>query len=692
MPQKAKPVRSHFGSSGTSSYNEFAYSTIVHVMSLIASLVSAKQPIQSLLTRLIADSVPEQTESLAVSRKRAHDELYADWNTGTPYGRLCDELVIRCSKSGKQFSTPYVNPFAWLFIASQRSEAFFKVMCGVAALHRLARISFYTDGVESRNDKSPNKGGKFQAIYWRFVDLPRWLMSRQPFRWFRFCYVGEQDLADTGITMSNVMRHVMNTFWGPEGEFNFKTTGVRLCNGTKMLQLFAEFSFIPQDERAQKAVFCIKGASGTRPCHSCDNCTGRVPWFVDPSGDLVHVHSADVHTFRRATVAQSKANQDYILQLATHGRKRDLEEAEQHLGFVYEVDGLLWDLVFGAASFLRFPHSLFWDWVHCWVSSGGIGQWHLNAFLFKIMAVLDMTAEELDVFAVSCKLPKGVPNLQRHFFLHRIRENSHFRGFASEMLAAIDVVGMLVQNLELEKVDELAQHVECFKQLHITIAALKRGGETDLPIAARGTERHHQLFRILYPDLCIPKLHYCWEVIQSWRYWETLANCFSAEAEHQEPKRVFQFAYNDPCRTALAYGVYSMLDGIMNDDVYKPMHLAGDVKSEMTPIHVEGIGAVMVTGTSKALRHVLGSFHAKDLVYWMEDSIVKVAFVVSFLRARSQREEHYIALVRLCVHVGEKLFECTGEHVLLNMAFMQRSPIPYRQAAGNRIEPLIVPS
>ena len=78
MPQKAKPVRSHFGSSGTSTHNEFAYSTIVHVMSLVASLVSAKQPIQSLLKKLIADSVPEQTESLAVSKKRANAELYAD--------------------------------------------------------------------------------------------------------------------------------------------------------------------------------------------------------------------------------------------------------------------------------------------------------------------------------------------------------------------------------------------------------------------------------------------------------------------------------------------------------------------------------------------------------------------------------------------------------------------------------------
>ena len=66
---------------------------------------------------------------------------------------------------------------------------------------------------------------------------------------------------------------------------------------------------------------------------------------------------------------------------------RELKELQQVHGFTFNENSLLMS---DMAAMANLPDSTFWDWMHCIVASGGVGQHELNQFLRRVEKIKKM--------------------------------------------------------------------------------------------------------------------------------------------------------------------------------------------------------------------------------------------------------------------------------------------------------------
>ena len=134
-------------------------------------------------------------------------------NTDTPYGTLVKTLEAPKEPDPKAKPEPgaepevvlikYVCPFALLWLTCQECPGFLSWIAAFACMGMAAfkasqywdeakpgaqppaRIAIYEDEVCPGNNHRHDKGRKYLAIYWTFLDLPEWFRSSTD-GWFTF--------------------------------------------------------------------------------------------------------------------------------------------------------------------------------------------------------------------------------------------------------------------------------------------------------------------------------------------------------------------------------------------------------------------------------------------------------------------------------------------------------------------------
>ncbi len=85
---------------------------------------------------------------------------------------------------------------------------------------------------------------------------------------------------------------------------------------------------------------------------------------------LVHFREADVTKFYRHTPARLNEMADSLLRSQGQTSQAKFRRAEQMYGLTYCANGVLWDVELRAVA--RFPHTVYWDWKHNLLASGGV--------------------------------------------------------------------------------------------------------------------------------------------------------------------------------------------------------------------------------------------------------------------------------------------------------------------------------
>ena len=323
-------------------------------------------------------------------RKRARDDLYALARTSTVYGQVNETMEIQGLKGNMKFT--YLNMFAFFSHAAASSKMFFLFMKSLIARYGVLHCSLYTDGVTPRNKLRPDKAGSFEVVRFTLLEFPHWMRTRTGLRWLSVGYAMHKKMKDAGITVWRLLAMFLKTLFR-ENDFNMQTTGMILRHeGEEPVFMKMEFACTPQDERALKACYCLTGASGSSPCGECDNCMGRCRYFEDDSG-FAHVWSPEYQKFKKRTHEQFFAMADDIVAHTDGDRKR----REQTYGMTYEEGGLIFDL--SLRPYIRMPWAIYWDHMHCFTASGGMGQYEVNQFARRIRNTLNMPLSDLDDFA-----------------------------------------------------------------------------------------------------------------------------------------------------------------------------------------------------------------------------------------------------------------------------------------------------
>ena len=200
-------------------------------------------------------------------------------------------------------------------------------------------------------------------------------------------------------------KYVVEIFFKPGG-FNFELTGVRLQNGLDSMIVKATYSVTLADEPAIMKMKGSKGHSGRKPCLECKNILGRVGSYEDFEDDYcLHYleqdfQNVDLHTARSFDEMATKLK-NLVEGGCTKGVK---DEHEKNYGLTYVKDGAMFSEHVRRVT--ATPEYIYYDPMHCWFSSGGIGQLHVNCLLQKFIAH-GIDIESVEQFVREVRLPQG---------------------------------------------------------------------------------------------------------------------------------------------------------------------------------------------------------------------------------------------------------------------------------------------
>jgi len=249
--------------------------------------------------------------------------------------------------------------------------------------------------------------------------------------------------------------------------------------------------------------------TGSKPCLLCQNVVANR--HTEPEEYMQNLQTAvpakfDLHT-RESYVEVMRRLQE------AHDAGRDVETLEQSSGFNFRPGSLLYDR--SLRMVLDPPAAVFYDWMHCFCASGGVAQYTINEVLRAIFRAELSTLELMDAFARSLTLPgEYVPvGFFKWRYVAADANSSHFRGFAGETLAALEVLAAWLQHvLPLrENRDALSVEVQQCLLICAAIGSLLRMGDfvvAFVELLNKCVLAHFRLFTRLFPGRVTPKLHF----------------------------------------------------------------------------------------------------------------------------------------------------------------------------------------
>lgn len=169
---------------------------------------------------------------------------------------------------GGEFDWPVVLPQTWLYVASRTAgicDVFSDALrCNPHSLNRPWRLVLYLDEITPGNALRPDNKRKVTAIYVSCLEFGPALCSESA--WFFVGCIRSSMAKQVCGGISGIVRALLRvSFLGPA---SLSTGGVLLSDGTL---LFVKFHRLLCDEGAGKSIWCVKGASGLRPCMHCKN-------------------------------------------------------------------------------------------------------------------------------------------------------------------------------------------------------------------------------------------------------------------------------------------------------------------------------------------------------------------------------------------------------------------------------------
>ena len=459
----------------------------------------------------------------------------------TPYGSLMQSVDLPAA-SGGFHKLWFASPFAFLWILCSRCNDFAKLL-KAASVSLVGGLLFYTDEATCGNNLRPDNAGELQCIYWSLAQLPDWFRCRKN-GWFVFSYVKTEDQKKIAGGLSGLVKGIMMYLFSQKG-FNL-AVGMRLPCG-KDQHFFVKFPLLCalQDEKAIKAFNNTKGAAGWKCCHDCKNIMNTKPSKLENHDYLHHYALAVPSQFDRHTTETFYEMVDVLAEV--HGKipPGKFELLEKAYGVSHRPDGILLEKT------LRRHYSIidhtYWDPMHMLLSSGGVAQYVINAFVLAILGVelpgpdgtsVPVTLEALDAFGQQVVF-SDKRHLPKTFFQKRIvlTKDSHIKCFAAEALQALTVLCLFFSTV-LEPLKLMLEHGECLHLLK-QICDIMFGCSSDEAVGSLSylrelVAKHHQmLVGIFGIGIAKIKTHLLFHCVDCLEKFGIKLNCFSCERLHK---------------------------------------------------------------------------------------------------------------------------------------------------------------
>ena len=585
-------------------------------------------------------------------RSYIHELKKTNANSHTPYGPMIQ--TFECCGETRNC----IHPCAILWAATRAcpaaSEFYHKHLC--KASH--SRIAIHFDEARLGNILRPDAGRAFQSFSWTLMDLPRWFRVRGA-GWFPFTFLPSSQMS--GKDMSLALCAMLRMFFAQDGGFNLDSVGIELTAPDGQVYAFkARADTLIADMKAIDEVLCLKGSSSYRPCGAC--CHNVVGYIKDiPAGladELVHYRCTDPRRFRQHSHRSFCQQADRLEHAKLTESADDFDKLEKACGLIYTPGGLPWDKYL--RDFLNIPEMVFYDSMHSWTASGGLGQYTINRFVLEACRVGKFSLKDIDDFKTHVHQRKDVPKLSKIFFQDRVHKptkkspDAHLKAFSSEVVSATNVLVLFAEHVLQKNIRVsalMAKHIECLKLFHRILCLLRdEGDETDGEELLATTCKHNERYLEMWPEHEKPKLHYAIHVALSILRKRRVLSCNDGERNLRIPKREGSKVFRMWWDQLITHGLNVFMEKVADADAFKEVHLTG-LKTALPHCgHFMGLDCKEVFSSVSAT-NCSGIMKKNDVVHFTVERL-RLGTVKYFVQiCTTTEEEHYAAYVLEHAHV-----------------------------------------
>jgi hypothetical protein len=453
-----------------------------------------------------------------------------------------------------------VNPMSLIRVAAAKQPALARMLEGLRSDGKRPRVVFYMDEIKPGNVLHPDHGKTQACFYWTLMELPSWFRARAG-GWFHYTTLPMKQVVRVAGRQSFIMARMLDSFFGADLPFNFHTGFP--CPGSEGSFVFAAVpGAVLADEKALKEIFCLKGASGTKPCFQCSNVVGHMPPNVVAHG-LVHVSCPHPERFKEHTAESFKLMVGRLHE--ARARRQQLQSLGQVYGLSHEPRGLPWDAVW--QDLLNPCSHAMWDWMHVLVASGGVCQYESNEFVYALH-LQGLTHACLDDLASKICWPREQHGLPAFFFRDRfvMDVGCHVKAMAAEVLCLLTVFYYLIE-LVLKPGGILPEHCRCMTLMVriVEICSSQENALACLPELQGAVEEHGLLFSKLYPQAAKPKFHWLFHIPGVFRRFGANVSCFAPERKHKLVKSICAHAFGSGLQKNVTTRIlYTDLENLMS--------------------------------------------------------------------------------------------------------------------------------
>ena len=219
------------------------------------------------------------TKKQGTRRKHASVVTHELGKVHTPYGTLIEELTI-----GDNFKCSVVNPHAFLNFVTHRSPEYGDIIKACRQDHGKVHLALYSDTIRTGNILRPDSNRAYECLYWGIAELPDWFQSRDQ-GWLPCAIVKEDKLKDLPGGLGALMKAICLKAFSPHS-WNLMKVGVTIMTTEGEFLMKVNGAKLLCDEKAIKATWSLKGASGTKFCFCCKNVVRRITSRTNSRGPL----------------------------------------------------------------------------------------------------------------------------------------------------------------------------------------------------------------------------------------------------------------------------------------------------------------------------------------------------------------------------------------------------------------------
>ena len=492
--------------------------------------------------------------------------------------------------AGETPTVHYVDPFAlmeYFCTISVPFTAFVERWC--TGEEAKPRVVMYHDDVRPGNVHLPGYARLYCIVYWTLSSFPDWFRNSDQ-GWFVLCIYPRKFIDCLVGGISAFFTALLGVFYPLQiGEPNMERTGVRVPNGRGgSLRFKAPYAGLIADDKALNETMESRGASSKRPCTRCLNLVGRCDENELIGTSLVHVTSADYERLVPQTPEGLASAWDEIHAAAGIINAADFEDLQIKRGVKYGPHGIQQSPLRAVA---KFPRGAITDWMHDLVASGGIAQYEAGQFTRTVVSKSQITFDVIQRFSDCMRFGAGKRlDIQWDKRVKTKGKNKEKEKMAladgGECIRVVMVLQAFVQRY-LQPRGLFEEECECLLLLARIIHLLKSGDKIlgRLSLLLELIQKHHRLYKKLYPNCCKPKLHLLYHLAETFRYLIGNYSCFSPERKHRWSKRVANNTTKAFYKTLLIRLTRMACTSFKDPDHFKPIGGYQDAKPVKTSVY-----------------------------------------------------------------------------------------------------------